>query len=181
MIRFKEHYLNVVRKDLLTKFNYKNLHQIPKLEKIVINISVKEAVQNSKNVVPALIALELITGQKAVLTKAKKSIAGFKLRKNVELGAKITLRNDTMYTFFDRFVTIVLPRIGSFKGFSKKSFDKRGNCAFGIQDFFVFYEIENLFALFDKTLGMDIIFVTTAKTDLEAKILLNSFKIPFKN
>ncbi len=151
--------------------------QVPKLEKIVINICVKESVQDSKILQKAIDELTAITGQKPVITKAKKSIAGFKLREGMSIGAKVTLRRDRMYEFFDRLVTIALPRVRDFRGVSGKSFDGRGNYALGIKEQIVFPEIN--YDQVDKVRGMDIVICTTARSDNEAKALLAAMNVPF--
>ena len=177
--RLREHYSEVVRPALQAEFNYANPMQVPKLEKIVINMGVGEAAQDSKKIESALAELTLISGQKPVTTKAKNSIAGFKLRENQVIGCKVTLRADRMYEFLDRLVNIALPRVRDFRGIPGKSFDGHGNYAMGLKEQIVFPEID-----YDKVetiRGMDIIFVTTAKTDVEAKALLKAFQMPFAN
>ena len=177
--RLREHYAKVVRPSLQQEFNYKNPMQVPRLEKIVINMGVGEAAQDAKKIESALAELTAISGQKPVATKAKTSIAGFKLRENQVIGCKVTLRADRMYEFLDRLVNIALPRVRDFRGIPGKSFDGRGNYALGLKEQIVFPEIN-----YDKVetiRGMDIIFVTTAKTDAEAKALLKGFQMPFAN
>lgn len=177
--RLREHYNTVVKPALQQEFNYKNPMQVPKLEKIVINMGVGEAAQDAKKIESALAELTAISGQKPVSTRAKNSIAGFKLRENQVIGAKVTLRADRMYEFLDRLVNIALPRVRDFRGIPGKSFDGRGNYAMGLKEQIVFPEID-----YDKVetiRGMDIIFVTTAKTDEEAKALLKGFAMPFAN
>ena len=177
--RLREHYAKVVRPSLQQEFNYKNPMQVPRLEKIVINMGVGEAAQDAKKIESALAELTAISGQKPVATKAKTSIAGFKLRENQVIGCKVTLRADRMYEFLDRLVNIALPRVRDFRGIPGKSFDGRGNYALGLKEQIVFPEIN-----YDKVetiRGMDIIFVTTAKTDAEAKALLKGNQMPFAN
>jgi len=169
----------VVRPALQQEFNYKNAMQVPKLEKIVINMGVGEAAQDAKKIDSALAELTAIAGQKPVATKAKTSIAGFKLRENQVVGCKVTLRADRMYEFLDRLVNIALPRVRDFRGIPGKSFDGRGNYALGLKEQIVFPEIN--YDKVDTIRGMDIIFVTTAKTDAEAKALLKGFQMPFAN
>lgn len=177
--RLREHYSKVVRPALLEEFKYKNPMQVPKLEKIVINMGVGEAAQDSKKIESALAELTAIAGQKPVATKAKTSIAGFKLRENQIIGCKVTLRADRMYEFLDRLVNIALPRVRDFRGIPGKSFDGRGNYALGLKEQIVFPEIN--YDKVDTIRGMDIVFVTTAKTDAEAKALLKGFQMPFAN
>ncbi len=179
MARLREHYNTVVKKALQEEFKYKNEMQVPKLEKIVINMGVGEASQDSKKIEAAVAELAAITGQKPVVTRAKNSIAGFKLRENQIVGCKVTLRADRMYEFLDRLVTIALPRVRDFRGINGKSFDGRGNYAMGIKEHIVFPEIS--YDKADKMRGMDIIICTSAKTDAEAKELLTAFDMPFKN
>ena len=177
--RLREHYAKVVRPALQQEFNYKNPMQVPRLEKIVINMGVGEAAQDAKKIDSALAEMTLISGQKPVSTKAKTSIAGFKLREFQVVGCKVTLRADRMYEFLDRLVNIALPRVRDFRGIPGKSFDGNGNYAMGLKEQIVFPEID-----YDKVetiRGMDIIFVTTAKTDAEAKALLKGFQMPFAN
>ena len=177
--RLREHYAKVVRPALQQEFNYKNPMQVPRLEKIVINMGVGEAAQDAKKIESALTELTAIAGQKPVATKAKTSIAGFKLRENQVIGCKVTLRADRMYEFLDRLVNIALPRVRDFRGIPGKSFDGHGNYALGLKEQIVFPEIN-----YDKVetiRGMDIIFVTTAETDAEAKALLKGFQMPFAN
>jgi large subunit ribosomal protein L5 len=175
--RLQEHYQNVVRPALMKEFGYKNPMEVPKLDKIVVNMGVGEAVQDSKKVDAAAKDLTAITGQKPVITRAKKSIATFKLRENMPIGAKVTLRRQRMYEFLDRLVNIALPRVRDFRGLSGKSFDGRGNYALGLKEQLVFPEIN--YDQVDAVRGMDIIIVTTAKTDAEAKSLLRGFQFPF--
>jgi large subunit ribosomal protein L5 len=175
--RLKTHYDEVVRKQLQEKFQYKNVMQVPKLEKIVLNIGVGEAVSDSKKARTAADDLAAIAGQKPVITKAKKSIATFKVREGMPLGAKVTLRRQQMYEFMDRLITIALPRVRDFRGLNPKSFDGRGNYAMGIKEHIVFPEIE--YDKVDQIWGMDVIVCTTAPTDDEARELLRAFNFPF--
>jgi large subunit ribosomal protein L5 len=177
MARLRKHYDTVVKPALQKEFNYKNPMQVPKLEKIVINMGVGEAAQDSKKIESALAELTLISGQKPVSTKAKKSIAQFKLREGQVVGCKVTLRAERMYEFLDRLINIALPRVRDFRGVPGKSFDGRGNYSLGLKEQIVFPEIN-----YDKVetiRGMDIIFVTTAKSNEEAKALLKGFDMPF--
>lgn len=178
--RLHERYVKIGRKLLQDKFEYKNVMQIPKLEKIVINMGIKEAVNDSKVVEQAASELMLITGQKAVMTKAKKSIAGFKLREGMNIGCKVTLRKHIMYEFLDKLVNVAMPRIRDFRGISAKNFDGRGNFSVGLKEQLIFPEI-NYDQVGDKIRGMNVVIVTTANTDLEAKALLEIFNIPFIN
>ena len=175
--RLKEKYENEVVKALMDKFGYKNIMEVPKIEKIIINMGVGEAKDNPKSLEGAVNDLTLISGQKPVLTRAKKSIANFKLRENVAIGCKVTLRKDKMYQFADKLINIALPRVRDFRGISSKSFDGRGNYALGVKEQLLFPEIE--YDKIDKLRGMDIIFVTTAKTDEEARELLRFLGMPF--
>jgi len=176
-VRLRDKYNNEIAKLLKEKFNYKNDFQIPKLEKVVINMGVGEAVKDSKKIDSAVNELSLITGQKPIVTKSKKANASFKLREGMPIGVKVTLRKSKMYEFVDRFINIALPRVRDFRGINPKSFDGNGNYALGLKEQFVFPEIE--YDNVDSTRGMDIIFVTSAKTDSEAKELLNGFDFPF--
>lgn len=175
--RLREQYDNVIRKTLLEQFAYANPMQVPVLEKIVINMGVGEAAQDAKKIEGAITDLTAITGQKPVVTRAKKSIAAFKLRENQVVGVKVTLRKERMYEFLDRLVTIALPRVRDFRGISGKSFDGRGNYALGLKEQLVFPEIN--YDRVDRVRGMDIVFVTTAKSDEECKALLKAFQMPF--
>jgi len=175
--RLQTHYREVVRPKLMSEFGYGNPMQVPKIEKIVINMGVGEATQDSKKVDQALAELTAIAGQRPVKTRAKQSIAGFKLRENMPIGVKVTLRRDRMYEFLDRLVTIALPRVRDFRGVNPKSFDGRGNYALGLKEQLVFPEID--YDKVDQTRGMDIVIVTTAKTDDEARALLKGFDMPF--
>ena len=161
MARLKEKYKNEIAAALKKKFDYKNVMEIPKLEKVIVNMGVGEAVQNSKAIDAAVGDMTIITGQKPVVTKAKKSIAAFKLRAGMPIGCKVTLRGDRMYEFVDKLITVVLPRVRDFRGISPKSFDGRGNYSLGIKEQLIFPEID--YDKIDKVRGMDIIFVTTAK------------------
>lgn len=175
--RLKAEYKSTIRAALKSEFSYKNEMQIPKLDKIVLNMGVGEAVKDTKKVKQASEELSLIAGQKAVITKAKNSIAGFRVREGMPLGTKVTLRGDRMYEFLDRLITIALPRVRDFRGVKGNAFDGRGNYAMGLKEHIVFPEIN--FDKVDEVLGMDIIICTTAKTDAEAKALLKHFKMPF--
>jgi large subunit ribosomal protein L5 len=177
--RFKDLYTKNIVKELQKEFSYKNVHQIPRIEKIVINMGVGEAVADSKVINSAVSDLTLISGQKPVITNAKKSIATFKLREKMKIGAKVTLRKDRMYDFLERLVIVALPRVKEFRGFSSKSFDGRGNFTFGIKEQIVFPEIN--YDKIDIIRGMDITIVTSAKNDEESKKLLTSFNLPFYN
>ena len=177
MSRLKDQYKAEIVPALTKKFGYENVMQVPKLDKIVINMGVGEAMENPKALESAVADLETITGQKAVLTKAKNSIANFKIREGMNIGCKVTLRGEKMYEFLDRLVNLALPRVRDFRGINPNSFDGRGNYALGIKEQFIFPEIE--FDKIDKVRGMDIIFVTTAKTDEEARELLTLFNMPF--
>ncbi|SHE80972.1 LSU ribosomal protein L5P [Desulforamulus putei DSM 12395] len=177
MARLKEKYLKEVVPALMQKFGYKNIMQVPKVEKVVINIGLGEAIQNSKAVDAAVGDLMAITGQRPITTKAKKSIAAFKLRAGMTIGAKVTLRGERMYEFVDKLFNIALPRVRDFRGVSDKSFDGRGNYTLGLKEQLIFPEIE--YDKIDKVRGMDITFVTTAKTDEEARELLRLMGMPF--
>lgn len=178
--RLKEQYRDTVRAALKEEFGYKNEMQIPRLDKIVLNIGCgAEAVRDSKKAKSAQEDLSAIAGQKALTTVAKKSIAGFRVREDMPLGAKVTLRGDRMYEFLDRLITIAMPRVRDFRGVSGKSFDGRGNYAMGMKEHIVFPEIN--FDKVDETWGMDIVIATTAKTDAEAKALLKAFNMPFNS
>jgi len=178
MTRLNDLYTQSIRPDLIKEAGYSNLLQVPKLEKIVINMGIGEAVQDSKKVAAAVSELSLITGQKPITTKAKKSVAGFKLREGMAIGCKVTLRRDRMYEFLDRLITIALPRVRDFRGLNPKSFDGYGNYAMGLKEQIVFPEID--YDRIDSVRGMDIIFVTSAKTDDEARELLRRFSFPFE-
>ena len=178
MNRLKEKYLNEIVQSLQNKYNYKSVMEVPKLEKIVINIGVGDATGNSKLLEAACADLELISGQKPVVTKAKKSIAGFKLREGQAIGCKVTLRGENMYNFLDKLISISLPRVRDFRGVSPKAFDGRGNYTLGIKEQLIFNEIE--YDNVVKVRGMDIVLVTTAKSNEEAYDLLNELGIPFR-
>ena len=177
MSNLADNYKKEVVPDLMKKFNYKSVMQVPKLEKIVINMGVSDVRDNAKALENAMRDLEIITGQKAVSTKAKKSIAGFKIREGMEIGCKVTLRSRKMYDFAERLFNVALPRVRDFRGLSPNSFDGRGNYSMGVKEQLIFPEIE--YDKIDKIRGMDIIFVTTAKTDEEAKALLELLGMPF--
>ncbi len=170
-------YNDVIREQLIKEFGYKNPMQVPKLEKVVLNMGIGEAVADTKKVKIAAADLELIAGQKPIITYARKSIAGFKVREEMPLGAKVTLRKVRMYEFLDRFINIAMPRIRDFRGLNVKSFDGRGNFAMGIKEHIVFPEID--YEKVDQMWGMDIIVCTSAKTDDEARALLKAFNFPF--
>ncbi|MFJ7738048.1 50S ribosomal protein L5 [Lysinibacillus sp. NPDC097287] len=178
MSRLKEKYLNEVSPALMSKFGYKSVMQLPKVDKIVINMGVGDAVQNSKALDTAVEELTIITGQKPVVTKAKKSIAGFRLREGMPIGAKVTLRGERMYEFLDKLIAISLPRVRDFRGVSKKAFDGRGNYTLGIKEQLIFPEID--YDKVSKVRGMDIVIVTTANSDEEARELLTQFGMPFQ-
>ncbi len=177
MSRLREQYQNQIVDALMKKFGYKNVMQVPKLEKIVLNMGVGEAKENAKTLEAAAKDMEIITGQKPVITKAKHSIANFKLREGMAIGCKVTLRGEKMYEFFDRLINLALPRVRDFRGINPNSFDGRGNYALGIKEQFIFPEIE--YDKIDKIRGMDVIVVTTAKTDEEGRELLTQFGMPF--
>jgi len=177
--RLKAEYRTSIRAALKAEFGYRNDMQIPRLDKIVLNMGVGEAVKDTKKVKSAEADLTTIAGQKAVVTHAKKSIAGFRVREFMPLGCKVTLRGDRMYEFFDRLITVALPRVRDFRGVKGSSFDGNGNYAMGLKEHIVFPEIE--FDKVDEVLGMDIIICTTAKTDAEAKALLKLFNLPFNS
>lgn len=179
MARLKDFYMKEIMPALMKEFNYRNPMEVPKLEKIVINMGLGEAIQNIKLLDSATSELSLIIGQKPIITKAKKSIASFKLREGVPIGCMVTLRKERMYEFFDRLVNIALPRVRDFKGVSGKSFDGRGNYALGIKEHIIFPEID--YDKIDKVKGMNVVIVTTAKTDEEAKSLLRLLGVPFRD
>ena len=178
MNRLKEKYENEIKKELQTKFAYKSIMEVPKLDKIVINIGVGDATHNIKMLEVAMKELEIITGQKPVSTKAKKAIAGFKLREGQPIGCKVTLRGEKMYNFLDKLVSITLPRVRDFRGISNKAYDGRGNYTLGLTEQLIFSEINYDDVV--KVRGMDIVFVTTAKTNDEAHDLLKGFGMPFR-
>ena len=177
MSRLKEQYENEIKDAMIKKFGYKNAMEVPKLDKIVVNMGVGEAKENAKILDAAVKDMETITGQKAVTTKAKNAIANFKIRENMPIGCKVTLRGEKMYEFADRLINLALPRVRDFRGVNPNAFDGRGNYALGIKEQIIFPEIE--YDKVDKVRGMDIIFVTTAKTDEEARELLTLFNKPF--
>jgi len=177
--RLQERYHESVRPALMQEFGYKNPMQVPRLEKIVINMGVGEAVQDAKKIDAAAGDLTAIAGQRPVVIRAKQSIATFKLRKNMPIGCKVTLRRERMYEFLDRLITVALPRVRDFRGVSARSFDGRGNYALGLKEQLVFPEID--YDKVDTVRGMDIVIVTTAKTDAEARALLKGFDMPFQN
>ncbi|MEW6570810.1 MAG: 50S ribosomal protein L5 [Nitrospirota bacterium] len=179
MPRFKERYVREVVPNMMKEFSYKNVMEVPRLRKIVLNVGLGEAVQNIKLLDAAQKELAAITGQRAVVTKAKKSIAAFKLRKGAPIGCKVTLRGDRMYEFLDRFISVALPRIRDFKGLSGKSFDGRGNYSLGLKEQFIFPEID--FDKVEMVHGLDITFCTTAKTDRESKSLLRYLGMPYRS
>ena len=176
--RLKAKYLNEVKKQMQDKFQYENVMMIPKIEKIVVNMGVGEAATDSKAIEGAVRDLRVITGQQPMVTRARKSIASFHLRAGMPIGAKVTLRGDRMWEFFDRLISIAIPRIRDFRGISPKSFDGRGNFSMGVTEQLIFPEID--FDKIDHTRGMDITIVTTAQTDEEGKALLKAFHFPFK-
>ncbi len=177
MSRLKEIYQNEIVDAMIKKFGYKNIMEVPKLDKIVINMGVGEAKENAKILESAMKDLEIIAGQKPITTKAKNSIANFKIREGMPIGCKVTLRGEKMYEFLDRLVNLALPRVRDFRGVNPNAFDGRGNYALGIKEQLIFPEIE--YDKVDKVRGMDIIFVTTANTDEEARELLTQFNMPF--
>ena len=175
--RLKAYYLNKIVPELKNQFGYKNINQVPKLEKIVLNMGLGDIKDNAKSMQMAADEMKLIAGQAPVVTKAKKSVAGFKLREGMNIGAKVTLRGGKMYDFLDKFISVALPRVRDFRGISKNSFDGRGNYAMGIKEQLIFPEIS--FDMIEKIRGMDVCIVTTAQTDEEAKALLTAFGMPF--
>ena len=177
MSRLKEQYQSEIVDAMVKKFGYKNKMQVPKIEKVIINMGVGEAKENAKVLESAIGDLEKITGQRAVTTKAKKSVANFKLREGMSIGCKVTLRGERMYEFVDRLINLALPRVRDFRGVNPNAFDGRGNYALGIKEQLIFPEIE--YDKIDKVRGMDVIFVTTAHTDEEARELLTQFNMPF--
>ncbi|GAA4723737.1 50S ribosomal protein L5 [Brevibacillus fulvus] len=176
--RLKEKYQNEIVPALMSKFNYSSIMQVPKVEKIIVNMGVGEAVGNAKALDSAVEDLQIITGQKPVVTRAKKSIAGFKLREGMPIGAKVTLRGERMYYFLDKLMNVSLPRVRDFRGVSSKAFDGRGNYTLGLKEQLIFPEIE--YDKIDKVRGMDIVIVTSAKTDEEARELLTQMGMPFR-
>lgn len=178
MNRLRQKYVNEVKNQMVEKFGYKSVMQIPTIDKIVINMGIGDAVSNSKVLDEAVAELALITGQKPVITRAKKSIAGFRLREGMPIGCKVTLRGERMYDFLDKLVSVSLPRVRDFRGVSKKSFDGRGNYTLGVKEQLIFPEID--FDKVNKVRGMDIVVVTTANTDEEARELLTQLGMPFQ-
>ncbi|XKH49641.1 50S ribosomal protein L5 [Chryseomicrobium palamuruense] len=178
MNRLKEKFVNEVTPALMSKFEYTSVMQVPKVDKIVINMGVGDAVQNTKSLDAAVEELQTIAGQKPVVTKAKKSIAGFRLREGMPIGAKVTLRGERMYDFLDKLISISLPRVRDFRGVSKKAFDGRGNYTLGVKEQLIFPEID--YDKVSKVRGMDIVIVTTANSDEEARELLTQFGMPFQ-
>ena len=178
MTRLKEKFNNEISTELVKKFNYDSVMQVPKIEKIVVNMGIGDAVQNSKVLDSAVEELQTITGQKPLVTKAKKSIATFRLREGMPIGAKVTLRGERMYEFFDKLISVSLPRVRDFRGISKKAFDGRGNYTLGVKEQLIFPEID--YDKVSKLRGMDIVIVTTANTDEEARELLSQFGMPFQ-
>ncbi|MFC4710425.1 50S ribosomal protein L5 [Enterococcus eurekensis] len=178
MNRLKEKYNKEVTPSLMEKFEYSSVMQAPKVEKIVVNMGVGDAVSNAKALDKAVEELQIITGQKPLITKAKKSIAGFRLREGMPIGAKVTLRGERMYEFLDKLVTVALPRVRDFHGVSKKAFDGRGNYTLGVKEQLIFPEVD--YDLVDKVRGMDIVIVTTANTDEESRELLTQLGMPFQ-
>jgi large subunit ribosomal protein L5 len=176
--RLKQHYLDVVRPKLVEQFGYTNVMQVPRLDKIVLNMGIGEATADSKLVQVAVSELEKIAGQKVVITKARKAIATFKIRENLAIGAKVTMRKTRMYEFFDRLITIALPRVRDFRGLPDRSFDGHGNYAMGIKEHIIFPEID--YDKIDRVWGLDVIICTTAKTDEEARALIEAFNFPFR-
>ena len=177
MSRLKEQYQNEIVDAMIKKFGYKNIMEVPKLDKVVINMGVGEAKDNAKLLESAIADMEKIAGQKAVVTRAKNSVANFKIREGMAIGCKVTLRGEKMYEFVDRLVNLALPRVRDFRGVNPNAFDGRGNYALGIKEQLIFPEIE--YDKIDKVRGMDVIFVTTAKTDEETRELLTQFNMPF--
>ncbi len=177
MNRLKEKYINEVTPKLVEQFNYTSIMQVPKIDKIVINMGVGDATGNSKNLDKAVEELTLVSGQKPVITKAKKSIAGFRLREGMPIGAKVTLRGDRMYDFLDKLISVSLPRVRDFQGTSNRSFDGRGNYTLGIKEQLIFPEID--YDKVNRVRGLDVVIVTTANTDEEARELLTEFGMPF--
>ena len=177
MSRLKEQYQNEIVDAMIKKFGYKNIMEVPKLDKVVINMGVGEAKDNAKVLESAVADMEKIAGQKAVITRAKNSVANFKIREGMPIGCKVTLRGERMYEFVDRLINLALPRVRDFRGVNPNAFDGRGNYALGIKEQLIFPEIE--YDKIDKVRGMDVIFVTTAKTDEEARELLRQFNMPF--
>lgn len=178
MARLKERFNESIKTELVNKFNYSSVMEVPKIEKIIVNMGVGDAVQNAKVLDTAVEELQAITGQKPIITKAKKSIATFRLREGMPIGAKVTLRGERMYEFLDKLISVSLPRVRDFRGVSKKAFDGRGNYTLGVKEQLIFPEID--YDKVSKVRGMDIVIVTTANTDEEAKELLTQFGMPFQ-
>lgn len=178
MARLKEKYNETIKQELVNKFNYSSVMQAPKIDKIVVNMGIGDAVQNAKVLDTAVEELSAITGQKPIITKAKKSIATFRLREGMPIGAKVTLRGERMYEFLDKLISVSLPRVRDFRGISKKAFDGRGNYTLGVKEQIIFPEID--YDKVSKVRGMDIVIVTTANTDEEARELLTQFGMPFQ-
>ena len=178
MARLKEKYNETIKQELVNKFNYSSVMQAPQIDKIVVNMGIGDAVQNAKVLDTAVEELSAITGQKPVITKAKKSIATFRLREGMPIGAKVTLRGERMYEFLDKLISVTLPRVRDFRGISKKAFDGRGNYTLGVKEQIIFPEID--YDKVSKVRGMDIVIVTTANTDEEARELLTQFGMPFQ-
>ena len=178
MARLKEKYNETIKQELVNKFNYSSVMQAPQIDKIVVNMGIGDAVQNAKVLDTAVEELSAITGQKPVITKAKKSIATFRLREGMPIGAKVTLRGERMYEFLDKLISVTLPRVRDFRGISKKAFDGRGNYTLGVKEQLIFPEID--YDKVSKVRGMDIVIVTTANTDEEARELLTQFGMPFQ-
>lgn len=178
MARLKEKYNETIRQELVNKFNYSSIMQAPQIDKIVVNMGIGDAVQNAKVLDTAVEELSAITGQKPIITKAKKSIATFRLREGMPIGAKVTLRGERMYEFLDKLISVSLPRVRDFRGISKKAFDGRGNYTLGVKEQLIFPEID--YDKVSKVRGMDIVIVTTANTDEEARELLTQFGMPFQ-
>jgi len=176
--RLRKHYDEVVKPELIKKFGYKNVMEVPRLEKIVLNMGIGEATQDSKLVQVAAGELEKIAGQKVVVTKSRKAIAQFKIRENLAIGAKVTLRKVRMYEFLDRLINVALPRVRDFRGLAERSFDGNGNYAFGVKEHIIFPEID--YDKIDRVWGMDIIICTTARSDEEARALIEAFNFPFR-
>ena len=176
--RLRKHYDEVVRPKLIAQFGYKNVMEVPRIDKIVLNMGIGEATQDSKLVQVAAAELEKIAGQKVVITKARNAIAQFKIRENLAIGAKVTMRKVRMYEFLDRLITIALPRVRDFRGLAERSFDGNGNYAFGIKEHIIFPEID--YDRIDRVWGMDVIICTTARTDEEARALIEAFNFPFR-
>ncbi len=176
--RLQKEYIDVIRPKMIEQFGYKNVMQVPRITKVVLNMGVGEATQDSKLVNVAASELQKIAGQKVVITKSRKAIAQFKIRENLAIGAKVTLRKTRMYEFLDRFITVALPRVRDFRGLTERSFDGNGNFAMGIKEHLIFPEID--YDKIDRIWGLDVVVCTTAKTDAEAKALLDAFNFPFR-